>query len=105
MRARVVISGIGAVTALGVGKDELWQSLLAGRSAFRPVSSFDTGSYRVHIGAEIEGFPPAAKPAGNEVVATAFTGLVVSSAGGPAQARAATRPATAAPQRKWRIET
>src|SRR5262249_12309734 len=53
-------TGIGAVTPVGTGKAELWAALLAGRSGFSPVESFDTRAHTVHRGAEVKGFRPAA---------------------------------------------
>ncbi|HEY0783076.1 MAG TPA: beta-ketoacyl-[acyl-carrier-protein] synthase family protein, partial [Thermoanaerobaculia bacterium] len=58
MKARIAVTGLGAVTPIGTGKDELWQGLLAGRSGFAPVESFDTGKMSVHLGAEVRGFVP-----------------------------------------------
>ncbi len=57
---RIVITGIGAVTPVGTGRDELWNGLLAGRLGFAPVESFDTAGLNVHLGAEVRGFSPAA---------------------------------------------
>ncbi len=55
-RERIVVSGIGSVTPVGVGREETWRNLLAGRSGISPVESFDTSQYRVHRGAEVKGF-------------------------------------------------
>ena len=52
----MVVTGIGAVTPIGTGRRELWEGLLAGRSGFAPVASFDTGRHPVHVGAEVKGF-------------------------------------------------
>ncbi|HLX10156.1 MAG TPA: beta-ketoacyl-[acyl-carrier-protein] synthase family protein [Thermoanaerobaculia bacterium] len=57
---RIAVTGLGAVTPVGTGRDELWASLLAGRLGFAPVASFDTGAFNVHLGAEVHGFSPAA---------------------------------------------
>jgi 3-oxoacyl-[acyl-carrier-protein] synthase II len=56
---RVAVTGLGAVTPVGTGKDEVWANLLAGRLGFAPVSSFDTRAFNVHLGAEVRGFSSA----------------------------------------------
>jgi len=56
---RVVITGLGAVTPLGIGLHALWGGLLEERNAFATVSSFDSASYKVHQGAEVPEFEPA----------------------------------------------
>ena len=56
---RIAVTGIGAVTPLGTGREELWANLLAGRLGFAPVESFDTSAFSVHLGAEVRGFSPA----------------------------------------------
>jgi 3-oxoacyl-[acyl-carrier-protein] synthase II len=56
---RIAVTGLGAVTPVGTGKEEVWASLLAGRLGFAPVASFDTSSFNVHLGAEVRGFSPA----------------------------------------------
>jgi 3-oxoacyl-[acyl-carrier-protein] synthase II len=54
----VVVTGIGMVTSIGIGKEQFWSSLMAGRSGFGQVRSFDTSSFNVHLGAEITNFNP-----------------------------------------------
>jgi 3-oxoacyl-[acyl-carrier-protein] synthase II len=56
---RVAVTGLGLVTPIGAGREEVWEGLLAGRSGFAPVESFDTGRFTVHLGAEVRGFDPA----------------------------------------------
>jgi len=56
-RRRVAITGIGALTPIGISRDALWQGLLARRSAVRPVTRFDASIYRSQIAAEIDFHP------------------------------------------------
>jgi 3-oxoacyl-[acyl-carrier-protein] synthase II len=58
MEPRVAVTGLGLVTPIGVGREEVWEGLLAGRSGFAPVESFDTRAFNVHLGAEVRGFRP-----------------------------------------------
>jgi 3-oxoacyl-[acyl-carrier-protein] synthase II len=55
---RVVISGIGLVTPLGIGTAETWQQLVAGRSAVGPITSYDATSLRTQLGAEVLDLDP-----------------------------------------------
>jgi 3-oxoacyl-[acyl-carrier-protein] synthase II len=55
---RVVISGIGALTPIGLDVHSYWQSLLEGRSGIRPIQSFDTSELPVQIGGELQNFDP-----------------------------------------------
>jgi len=55
---RVVVTGLGLVTPVGVGVEDSWVALLAGKSGFRPVESFDTSRHTVQVGAEVRGFRP-----------------------------------------------
>lgn len=55
---RVVITGLGMITPVGIGWRESWAALLAGRSGIAPVASFDTAEFPVHLGAEVKGFQP-----------------------------------------------
>lgn len=57
-RPRVVVTGIGLVTSVGVGVDAFWRALLAGASGISTVESFDTSRYSVHIGGEVKNFDP-----------------------------------------------
>jgi 3-oxoacyl-[acyl-carrier-protein] synthase II len=53
---RVVVTGVGLVTPLGIGTDETWQALIGGRSAVGPIASFDASSLRTQLAAELDGF-------------------------------------------------
>jgi 3-oxoacyl-[acyl-carrier-protein] synthase II len=50
----VVVTGLGAVSSLGVGVDRQWQQALAGRASIGPIALFDTASHRTAIAAEVE---------------------------------------------------
>ena len=55
---RVVITGLGVVSAVGTGKEEFWRSIVAGKSGISKVSSFDTKEFRCHYAGEIKDFHP-----------------------------------------------
>ncbi len=56
---RVAVTGIGAVTSIGAGVPEFWRNLLAGQCGIRPVSLFDTSTYRTQTAAEVTEIPDA----------------------------------------------
>lgn len=57
-RRRVVVTGMGALTALGLTVDEFWQGLIAGRSGVARFTSFDPTGYPCTYGGEVKGFDP-----------------------------------------------
>ena len=57
---RVVVTGLGAVSPLGIGVPALWEGLIAGRSGVRRVQHFDTEHLAVKIAAEVPDFDPKA---------------------------------------------
>ena len=54
---RVVVTGLGCVTPLGLDAETTWGALVEGRSGVRPISRFDTSDYAVKIAAEVQGEP------------------------------------------------
>lgn len=58
--ARVVVTGIGLLTSIGQGRQEVWQKLLAGQSGLSQVESFDPSRHASSLGGEIKGFSPDA---------------------------------------------
>jgi 3-oxoacyl-[acyl-carrier-protein] synthase II len=57
-RARVVVTGIGPVTAVGVGVDAFWEGLRRERSPIRRITRFDASPWRSRIAAEVDAFEP-----------------------------------------------
>jgi 3-oxoacyl-[acyl-carrier-protein] synthase II len=55
---RVVVTGIGMVTPLGIGKEEFGDRLFAGDCAIDTIKSFDTSTFPSHLGAEVTNFTP-----------------------------------------------
>ena len=58
MNKRVVITGLGVISSIGIGWKEFWDSLLKGKSGISPVSSFDTSNHFTHNGGEVKNFKP-----------------------------------------------
>ena len=55
---RVVITGVGLITALGTGTEKTWKSLLDGDCGINTIESFDTSDQSVHIAGEVRDFNP-----------------------------------------------
>jgi 3-oxoacyl-[acyl-carrier-protein] synthase II len=55
---RVAVTGIGAVTPLGVGTDATWKALVSGESGAGPVSRFDVSDFSTKIACEVKDFEP-----------------------------------------------
>jgi 3-oxoacyl-[acyl-carrier-protein] synthase II len=55
-RRRVVVTGIGMISPLGVGNEPTWQGLLEGRSGVGPITKFDASAYACRIAGEVKGF-------------------------------------------------
>ena len=59
MTRRVVVTGLGLVSPLGIGTRPTWEGLVSGRSGVGPITHFDASDYPVRIAAEVDGFEPA----------------------------------------------
>ncbi|MBI4317250.1 MAG: beta-ketoacyl-ACP synthase II [Chloroflexi bacterium] len=59
MTRRVVITGLGAVTPVGIGVEKMWTSLVNGRSGIARITQFDPSPFSVQIAGEVKGFNPA----------------------------------------------
>ncbi len=53
---RVVITGIGIVSSIGIGKDAFWKNLIAGKSGISEIDTFDTSGYPIHRGGVVKNF-------------------------------------------------
>ena len=58
MRTRVVITGMGAITPVGIGLESTWKALLAGQSGVKSITSFDVSNFPTQFAAAVEGFDP-----------------------------------------------
>jgi len=58
MNKRVVITGLGLVTPLGIGVKQTWEALCTGKSGVTEITRFDTAAYTTKIAAEIKDFNP-----------------------------------------------
>lgn len=57
---RVVITGLGAITAIGAGKDNLWRGILRGESGIRRITRFDPAAFDSQVAGEVTDFDPLA---------------------------------------------
>jgi 3-oxoacyl-[acyl-carrier-protein] synthase II len=57
-RPRVVVTGMGAITPLGLNVGDTWQALIEGRSGIGRITQFDASAYPTQIAGEVKGFDP-----------------------------------------------
>ena len=58
LRRRVVITGLGVVTPLGIGVEKTWQGIIAGKSGITKITRFDASEYPCQIAGEVKDFNP-----------------------------------------------
>ena len=58
MNRRVVVTGVGLVCGCGIGTDEVWRNLLAGKSGIGPITHFDASAFDCRIAGEVRNFDP-----------------------------------------------
>ena len=58
MSRRVVVTGIGLVSPLGVGTEETWEGVRNARSGIGPITAFDAAAYTTRIAGQVKGFDP-----------------------------------------------
>ncbi|MCU1273604.1 MAG: 3-oxoacyl-[acyl-carrier-protein] synthase [Bryobacterales bacterium] len=59
MSRRVVVTGVGLVSPLGIGTEDTWQALRSGKSGIGPITAFDATEFACRIAGEVKGFDPA----------------------------------------------
>lgn len=57
-RQRVVVTGLGAITPLGLSVPAFWEALLAGKSGAATITGFDASAFTTHFACEVKGFDP-----------------------------------------------
>ena len=57
-RRRVVVTGMGVVSPVGIGVDAFWNALLSGKSGVTPITEFDATDFPVKIAGEVKDFDP-----------------------------------------------
>ena len=57
-RRRVVVTGLGLVSPVGIGVEESWSALVAGKSGIAPITLFDASTFPTRIAGEVKGFDP-----------------------------------------------
>jgi len=57
-KTRVVVTGIGVVSSIGIGTERFWKNLIAGKSGISRITGLDTKGFRTHRGGEIKNFKP-----------------------------------------------
>ncbi|HVG24595.1 MAG TPA: beta-ketoacyl-ACP synthase II [Thermoanaerobaculia bacterium] len=57
-KRRVVVTGLGMISPLGVGNETTWQGLVEGRSGIGPITKFDASAYSCRIAGEVKDFNP-----------------------------------------------
>jgi 3-oxoacyl-[acyl-carrier-protein] synthase II len=57
-KRRVVVTGMGMISPLGIGNEPTWEALVAGRSGIGPITKFDPAQFTTKIAGEVRGFVP-----------------------------------------------
>lgn len=60
MNRRVVVTGLGVIAPLGIGKESFWDGMMSGKSAVREITDFDTSGFKTKIAAQVKDFDPLA---------------------------------------------
>jgi 3-oxoacyl-[acyl-carrier-protein] synthase II len=57
-KKRVVVTGLGAITPIGIGVKEFWEAMLKGANGVAPITKFDASDFETQFAAEVKGFDP-----------------------------------------------
>jgi len=76
LKKRVVVTGIGLVSALGTGTEKVWENLLAGKSGANTITLFDASGFPARIAAEVKDFNPTDYMEKKEVRQWKLEGLI-----------------------------
>ena len=57
-RRRVVVTGLGVVSSVGIGKDKFWKGVTSGKSGISEITALDTSEFNCHLGGEVKDFNP-----------------------------------------------
>ena len=57
-KKRIVITGLGVISSIGIGKDAFSENIFKGVSGIKPISTFDTATFKAKLAAEISNFAP-----------------------------------------------
>ena len=55
---RVVVTGLGLLSPVGIGVEESWKAIVAGKSGIGPITQFDASTFPTRIAGEVKGFQP-----------------------------------------------
>ncbi len=58
-KKRIVVTGIGVVSPIGIGRREFWNNLIEGKSGISQITDFDISQYDRHLGGEVKNFDPS----------------------------------------------
>ena len=67
---RVAVTGIGAVTPIGLTADESWKAMIEGKNGIAPITLFDTANFKTKLAAEVKGFDPHTILEKNDIIKT-----------------------------------
>ncbi|HEY2843552.1 MAG TPA: beta-ketoacyl-ACP synthase II [Bryobacteraceae bacterium] len=59
LQRRVVVTGVGMLTSVGIGTEAVWQAIKNGQSGIGPITAFDASQFSCRIAGEVKGFDPA----------------------------------------------